>query len=389
MEKVITYSFRESFIDNLTDYLERYCAHEKKDISRLAIVFGGKRPPLFVKRALSKRLGRNILSPRFFTIDEFVTYTVRKKEQFGMMPDLENCHLLYSLAKKKTPQVLQRRTTFVEFLPWAREILSFIEQLDLEHIDSAKLDKIKANAEIGYPVPEDINALLKNIVTLREEYHRAVNKKKIFSRGFLYRKAAEIAPHVAFDEFDQILFCNFFYFHHSEEVIVKSLFQRDKATLFFQGDERRWSVLKRISSKFGCVIQEEDVSQSPSFKLKLYSSFDRHAQVCLARDIIRDVKASEKNVIVLPDTENIVPLLSEINPVVKKYNISMGYPLKRSSLYSLLKFISQAQSSRKGDYYYTKDYLKVLQHPFVKNLRISQDEAVTRIFVHKIEEILR
>ena len=38
--------------------------------------------------------------------------------------------------------------------------------------------------------------------------------------------------------------------------------------------------------------------------------------------------------------------------------------------------------------YYTKDYLEVLKHPFIKNLDICGPAFVTRILVHKIEEAL-
>ncbi|MBU1869358.1 MAG: PD-(D/E)XK nuclease family protein, partial [Candidatus Omnitrophica bacterium] len=71
------------------------------------------------------------------------------------------------------------------------------------------------------------------------------------------------------------------------------------------------------------------------------------------------------------------------------FNISMGYPLKRSTLYSVFSFIFKAQETKKPDGYYAKDYLKALRHPLVKNLRlVNQNPAITRVLVHKIEEVL-
>ena len=79
----------------------------------------------------------------------------------------------------------------------------------------------------------------------------------------------------------------------------------------------------------------------------------------------------------------------------------MGYPLRRSSLYSLCSFIFHAQLSKKNDppymarlakggRYYAKDYLKTLRHPFVKNLQLSENvpRHATRTLIHKIEEVL-
>ncbi|OGX27282.1 MAG: hypothetical protein A2787_04310 [Omnitrophica WOR_2 bacterium RIFCSPHIGHO2_01_FULL_48_9] len=413
MNNVITYPFTESFLDNLIDYIEENFVKKGKDLSRVAVVFGGKRPTLFLKRELAKRLGKGFYSPKFFSIDEFITYTLNKKESFQPGQDMDSCYLLYKLAREHTPQILKGRETFAQFLPWTREILSFIDQLDLENIADKTLENIEANAEIGYAVPADINRLLENIVVLRRAYHRALHEQKIFSRGLQYLRAGQVVAEAEFAEFEQILFCNFFYFNRSEEAVVKNLYERNKATLIFQGDERRWPVFKRISRNFGAAIEEGKEPLTPQFDLKLYAGFDTHSQVGLVREILQKIKKQapqelSQTVIVVPDPDHIIPLLSEVTQVAQDFNISMGYPLKRSSLYTLFEFIFQSQASRKSvqsadgldeispnnrnsgrkHRYYAKDYLKTISHPFIKNLKLSSDPTVTRILVHKIEEIL-
>ena len=67
----------------------------------------------------------------------------------------------------------------------------------------------------------------------------------------------------------------------------------------------------------------------------------------------------------------------------------MGYPLKRSALYTLLTLVMEAQNRRKGALYYTKDYLSLLQHPLVKNLVFGKTQGLVRVLVHKIEEVLK
>jgi ATP-dependent helicase/nuclease subunit B len=57
-------------------------------------------------------------------------------------------------------------------------------------------------------------------------------------------------------------------------------------------------------------------------------------------------------------------------------------------LYILFELIFKAQLSIKENKYYTKDYLKVLRHPFVKNLQLSFHSDVTRALIHTIEDIL-
>ena len=74
--------------------------------------------------------------------------------------------------------------------------------------------------------------------------------------------------------------------------------------------------------------------------------------------------------------------------MVEDFNISMGYPLKRSSLVSLIEQVFNAQNSRDERGYYVHDYLKVLKHPLVKNLMIANDMQIVRVLIHKLEEVL-
>ena len=205
-EKIITYSFCESFKDKFVEYIKEEYIRTNKDLSRLAIVFGGKRPSMFIKRDLARYFKKSFYPPCFFTIDEFVRYTITKSEDFSQAQDLEHCYLLYHLAQKVMPQRLEGRETFAQFLPWIREILKFIDQLDIENIEEGSLKNIQSNAQIGYDVPEDINSLLQSIVALRQAYHNEIRNNKTYSRGLQYLRAAELCGDQDFNEFDQILF---------------------------------------------------------------------------------------------------------------------------------------------------------------------------------------
>ncbi len=385
---ITTYPFSEDFISSLADDINREYCQKNRDLGSLAIVFGGKRPALFLKRELARRLGRGFVSPLFFTIDEWMRWIVEANEPFRPQHDLDQCYFLYNLARRLTPQILEKRPTFARFLPWSREILNFIDQLDLELVDDDKLTRVQENARIGYPVPNDINLLLENIVVLRGGCHEHMFKTKIYSRGFQYRRAAYLVQATSFESFDRILFCNFFYLNRCEQAVAKHLHQTGKAAFFFQGDERRWPVFKRTASFLGTPIREGEEVSRPRFDLKLYQGFDVQSQAGIVKEILKTVPRDEKTVIVLPDADHMIPLLSEIAGLIGDFNISMGYPLKRSSVYALLGFLFEAQLSRQEEQYYARDYLKVLRHPLVKNLKIGGHAAATRVLVHKIEEVL-
>ncbi len=388
MDRIISCGLQDNFIGKLADFVEENYARKGRDIGRLAFVFGGRRPALFLKRELARRSGKAYFPPRFFSIDEFVEYVVEKEgSPVPVIPELDAAYLLYRLARKLAPGILKGRERFSRFLPWAREILVFIEQLDLEDVRPEALKNVEANAEIGYAVPESINAVLGHVVSLRDAFHRALGEKGICSRGQMYLAAARLAETAELSGFEDVFFCNFFYLHRTEREIVRRLYQRGRAVLFFQGSGKDWPVLAELSRYLDHPIEPETTA-SAAGGFSLYRGFDTQSQLCLVREILKKIDRPERTVIVLPEPENVIPLLAEIAAAAKDFNVSLGYPLRRSALHSLFEFLFEAQRTRKEKRYYTRDYLRVLTHPLVKNLKFLPGPAVTRVLIHKIEETL-
>ena len=254
-------------------------------------------------------------------------------------------------------------------------------------MDSLKI--IREHAQIGFNVPEDINTLLMHLGTLRAAYHQQLEQKELSPRGYSYRQAARRVKDCDLDPFDEILFCNFFYLHRTESTVIRDIYDRGKAVMFMQGDERRWPALSRIAGIFGVPIIEGPEVKPTVFDLKIYEAFDSHSQAGLVREILEGISDLESTVIVLPDGDFLSTLLTSVGSRLEEFNVSMGYPLKRSALYTLLIQLLEAQNRRKGDLYYTRDYLSVLNHPLVKNLNFGFDPGMVRVIVAKIEEVLK
>jgi len=388
MEKVITYNFRDNFIEKLADFLIENFYEQDSDLSRVACVFGGRRPALFLRKALAQRIKRSFIPPVIFAIDDFVDYTLSGGESLRNLGDLDAAFLIYNLAKENIPHLLSKNSGFAQFLPWAKEIVSFIEQLDLENIDNDSLSGIEKSAQIGYDIPQSINRLLANIVTLRVAYHSHLDKKGIYSRGIRYRRACREARNKDFKEFEKIVFCNFFYLHATEQEIIKAVLDKNKGICLFQGSRDDWSVLDKNAKSLNLSIAPQakpDLKSNVSF----YQGFDLHSQVCLARQILaEEVGNKQDSLILLPRPPALIPLLTEISSSLGEFNVSLGYPLKRGPLYALFNGLLKVQESRKDSQYYTRDYLKVLKHPLVKNLNLAGEMSVTRVLVHRIEELL-
>lgn len=388
MTKIITVPFTEEFLPRVVDYLCGQAASQGPDLSRTALVFGGRRPALFIKKMLGLRIGKAFVPPRFYTIDEWMAYMAYGSRLPVRGSDLDHAYTIYRLAKRMCPAICHGRETFVQFLPWAREILHFIEQLDLEDVPLDSLKILQEHARIGFSVPQDINKLLIHLSALRGAFHEELEKKSLAPRAYQYAQAARRAPERDLAEFEKIVFCNFFYLHRTENAVIKNIFDRGQAVLFMQGDERRWPALSRIGKTYGVAVREGAEVKPTKFNLEIYEAPDSHAQAGLLKDILAGIKDHESTVIVLPDSGFLPVLLTAVGGQLGEFNVSMGYPLKRSSLYSLLTLVLDAQRRRREGLYYARDYLGLLQHPLVNHLGLSSCVQLTRLSVLKIREAL-
>jgi ATP-dependent helicase/DNAse subunit B len=388
MSTVKTFHFKDNFIKELTGFLKEGLI-KKRDLSRTAVVFGGKRPALFLKKELYLSVNAAFIPPDFFSIDEFVTHIAIQNCNFFCLSGLDACYSIFKLIQSQKPDILKNRKSFADFLPWAKEFVSFMDQIDLENIADERLRNIENNADIGYEVPESLNNFLGEIVDIRRLYHNWMRKTRRYSRGFLYLSAAGAVDKIHLDEYEDIIFCNFFKLHSTEKIILKSLFKKRKASLFFQKDENDWEEFKQLENELQIKITVPQVKKYQN-SIKIYAGFDIHSQIGIVKEIIKELSADNRlkdTVIVLPKSDALIPLLSEISCFSDDYNVSMGYPVSCSSLCDVLNLIIRAQKNKHNGKYYSKDFLALLMHPLIKNIE-AEDARLTRIIVHKIEEIL-
>jgi len=136
MNKIITCNYSDNLIKKISGFVLDNYISKGVALERLCFVFGGRRPSLFLKRELSKTIGKSFLSPRFFTMEEFIKEVSSNIKPVSLIPEIEAAYIIYKLSKDNVPGMLGKRTSFAEFLPWAYEILSFIllrGKMEVEH----------------------------------------------------------------------------------------------------------------------------------------------------------------------------------------------------------------------------------------------------------------
>jgi hypothetical protein len=371
----------ENIIDYASDYIYKSC-------KKTACISGGRRPFLFIKKALSQKYKKAFEPPFFFTNEDFVEKLTFENTNDSKISDIEAAYILFNIVKEKSPSLLPLNKSFASFLDWAFEILRFIEQLDMEDAQEEKIKNIQMNADIGYQVPESINDLLKNIFVIRQSFHNELEKRKAASNGYSFLQVSKMPAKTLCGDFEEIILLAPFYMRKTEFEIFKKIFKAGKLTIIIHGAPSEYETLKKIYNEFGVALPKIQ-NKKPQIDFNVFSAYDDQTQAVLVKNLLsaQPKNSLNKTAVILPDESLLQPMIAEITSFTNDYNVSMGYPISKTALYSLIKAVFAAQLSRNGGNYYAKDIMAVLANPLVKNMRFFASPAASRAIAHGIENL--
>ena len=121
---------------NLVNYTSDYILNLTKSIKLedIAIIMPSKRPALFIKRELSKKIKKAFIPPAFFTFDNLIEQISLQLLNKTAISRIDGSYIIYNIVKKLIPDFYDNNASFAGFFEWANEILSFIEAADIEKI---------------------------------------------------------------------------------------------------------------------------------------------------------------------------------------------------------------------------------------------------------------
>lgn len=373
---------------NIVEYTSKYLLNLIKgscdfDFSKIAVVMPSKRPSMFIKRELSKQINKPFVPPKFFTFDELINL-ISAQTNTQKISNIDSSYIIYDIVHNqlKIPNFYQY--TYSSFFQWANEILSFINLLDLEKISNDKLLNIKAQAEIGFDVPENINELLKNISFIRQEFHKRTEQLNKTTTAYAYHNAQKGIEEVVKD-FNRVILFNPYYLNKSETDMFKVLFNKNKLDIIIKGNKDTWQYLNKIYKDFNCVPQT--VKDTLDDNISLYSAYDGYSQACLVKNLIQKLPEEElkDTVVIVPDNTILQAVTSELCSVIDDINIAVGYPATKTTVFSLMKDLIKTHLNRdENNRYYVKDFISIISNPLVKNIRFIGMPDITRIIVHEI-----
>ena len=387
---------------NLVEWLAENIAHGGNDFSRIAVVFPGKRPGVFLKRALSRKLRKSFVPPAIFQTVDFVHFLHELNGgEARTISSIDEAWLIYRLALENG-YLSDEKADFDRFFFWGLQFAALFDELNMELITDERLHSV--SSLLSEKSPQYLELVWKRIVELKSLLKLELERYGETTDGLIFRQVAssidELLPKLE-QKFDLIVFAGHFAMREAVKQVLLTLLKNRFATLVWQADSLNWQPFEEIRKLYG-----EDVirvkTNAPPTELKLYEAFDMHSEASTVASILSSMVESkatqpEEIAVVLPSEGALMPVIHEaIAPLDVEFNISMGYPFKRTPIFALLKLIFKAQETRnEAGAYHVKDYLNLMLHPYIKNIRLdvknaeaSDDATPVRIALHTIQDAL-
>ncbi|MBI5848846.1 MAG: PD-(D/E)XK nuclease family protein [Nitrospirae bacterium] len=373
-------SSAENLISGIVSLLPAEC----RDFSDYMIVFPGRRPGHFLRKALAEQAGSSILPPAIYSMDECIDTLFEERQQKRKIGPMDAVAVLHDIHTRTSARIGgQNFLSLDSFFPIGMKIFRDIEELLIEQVPLNRVKEI--NDLAAGAVPERSLAMLQSLAYFYERFYQQLDELGFSTRSVRYRAVADGISRAGLSKFKRIIFAGFFALTRSEHQIFKGLLDRPDVYFLFQqgrGIEERLHDLG---------IGEEHIPEDagPLPEISFYSSPDTHGQIFALNAALQgQALPDEKTSIVLPSSDMLFPLIRQGLSGLEDgdYNISIGYPLERTPLFGFLQNLMDLIGSMEGDRVYLPAYLNFVLHPYTKNIYYQSNAEVTRILFHTIEE---
>jgi len=383
----------QTFLGKTADHL--FQTHGMEELKDIAVVMPSQRGILYLKKELAIRGDRPFLSPSFFTIEEFALQMTDSvlEDPIDLLFEAYTCF-----------KEVDSKVDFDRFVTWGQMMLKDFDTLDLYLVDPAALFSFLSEAKSierwgkeygeeqveGWITPHT-QAYFKLYDSLLEVYIRLKSRleaKGRTYRGLAYRKLVESLEAGKSLGFKQIYFVGFNALSKSEEEIIRLLLRENVAQTLWDADEyyvknkhhRAGNWLKQYAdpsdpaylSRGSFHWMGRDLLDKPK-DVEIVGLANPSAQIFVALEQIKAWQTEhgdlEQVALVLGDESLLDSLLPYIGEFKDRLNITMGYSLKKSQVFSLMEMWWALVPLEK----YPVSLLKALkEHPLMQSIPLPK-----------------
>ena len=380
----------QPFLKNVTDHI---IGNYEKSIGEICIVLPNRRAGLFLKKYLSNTLKKTIWEPTVFSIEDFVI-------ELSGLKTIDPVFLLFELYEVHREVERANAQDFDQFIKWGNVLLHDFNDVDMYLADASQVFGFLSDAKAIEKWNPDGKALtdfelkyLRFFSSLKTYYirlkERLLKQNQVY-QGLAYRKiAGEIDEGSVSLPWEKVIFAGFNALTTAEEKIIKTLVNTGKADLLWDTDtyyveneaQEAGLFLRRLKKnlKLGGFKWMGDNFGSGKKKIEIIGVPQNVGQAKTAAKILKDYSGTEETIsetaVVLNDETMMLPVLNSIPTEIASFNLTMGFPLDQSPLFSLYEaFFNLHENALKFDKsggkqlrYYFRDLLNITEHLYLKS----------------------
>ena len=377
------------------------------DLSRTAVVFPNKRASLFFNEYLARQANTPVWSPAYISIQELFAYLSSLKTGDPIRLVCE----LYKVYRAET----QSEESLDDFYHWGELLISDFDDVDKNMADATQLfgnlQSLKDLEDMSYLTPDQQEAIrqffnhfsLEKTTELKQRFISVWNKLGaiyqhfrqnlselgIAYEGMLYRNIIEQID-VSLLPYDQLAFVGFNVLNRVETTLFSKLQEAGKALFYWDYDISYTSApqkstipfiheagefILRNMKLFPNALSEEQFSQMQQPKnIKYIASPTENAQARYIPQWYAQLShdgIEKENAVVLCNESLLQPVLHALPEEVKHVNVTMGFPLSQTPVFSFINVLADLQTSgydQKNGHYIYESVLAFLRHPYTIQL---------------------
>ena len=419
-----------SFLEEVSrQLLDKHQGH----LAELTVVFPNRRAGLFFREILSRDIHEPGWSPRLLTFPEFITdlSDLRPPDQLTLI------FMLYQIYRRESGT----KEPFDRFYFWGELLLEDFNEIDKSLVRAddlfANLRDLKVldagydyltqeqralvarfwqgfNGQADQPLSPPKQAFLTfwNVLNRVYEGFRAhLQERGLGYEGMMTRAVAESLGKLATDNpFSRVAFVGFNAFYAAEEQIVRWFVRQTGADAFWDVDAhylddpvqeagqffRRYRKRLDLAATFPDPLPQHFYANGPR-DIQMVGVPLEVGQAKLVGNVLQELIdrgdfVPERTAIVLPDQNLLFPVLHALPAAIRRVNVTMGYPLRNTSLYSLVEQLlrlqegkrlrARAQSAQPAYEFHHTAVLAMLRHPYVNPI----DHAAMQLLIRRIED---
>lgn len=387
----------------------------KYDIpDNFCIIFPNKRTSTFFKKYYAEIIKKSSWSPNIFTIDNFI-------KKISGISTLEKNQLLielYLVAKdvfNKTKEnqffnyftfdkffsigeiILNDFNDIDNYLLEAKDIfrnIKDIEEIDLYYNYLSEYHKeilrefwLNFSIEKRSEEKQKFLALWENLPEIYNTFtKKLIDRKKTYG-GLRNRYTANLIKQhkISTEDFSSYIFVGFNAMNKAEKQIFKYFKQQNKAIFYWDFDNYYINDIKQEAGFFmrenlenypEQLTEIKDFINNTNKNVQLIGVPLQIGQAKAISKILCELKNNDENyynktAIILADEHFLFPVLHSLPNNIPSVNITMGYPLKETTIYSLIIDYIQIQNNafsfkEANNQFYYKDVKKILLHPEIQ-----------------------